>query len=171
MGATPVALPPGEVFSAFQSGVVDAAELLAPASDLAVGLHRVTKHYYGPGFDKPNGTGEALVSLEALEGLPADLRAIVAVACREEHATALGQAEWTNAVALEALTMQHGVEVRAMPQAVLSKARVIADDLLAELSARDALSARIVTSLRAAKARSDLWAGANLARLLAARVT
>lgn len=169
MGATPVAMPAGEVFQAFQSGVVDAAELLAPASDLAVGLQRLTKLYYGPGFDKPNGSGEAIVSSKVLEALPDDLRAIVASACREEHAMALGQAEWANTVALETLTSMHGVETRAFGPEILDAARSSSEDLLSELAAKDSLSERIVTSWRAARAKSQAWAGANMARFLAAR--
>ena len=169
MGATPVALPPGEVFPAFQSGVVDAAELLAPHSDLAVGLHRVTKLYYGPGFDKPNGSGEALVSKRAYEALPDDLRAIVAAACRDEHATALGQAEWNNALALETLTGTHGVELKQMPADVLARARSVAEELYAEIAAKDALSARIVEGYRRARAKTAGWSAANLAHFLPSR--
>lgn len=169
MGATPVAMPAGEVFSAFQSGVVDGAELLAPASDLAVGLHRLTRLYYGPGFDKPNGSGEAIVSLKAWEALPDDLKAIVAAACRDEHATALGQAEWANAVALDTLVAQHGVEARAFPQAVLEAARGPAEDLLSEIAAKDGLSGRVIASWRAARAKQQAWARADIARFLAAR--
>ncbi len=170
MGATPVALAPGEVFPAFQAGVVDAAELLAPASDLAVGLHRVTKLYYGPGFDKPNGTGEALISTKALAALPPDLQAIVAAACRDEHATALGQAEWTNAVALETLTAAHGVELRQMPADVLARARAVAEEILAEIAASDPLSGRVIASYRQARARTGAWSAANLAHFLPARI-
>ncbi len=169
MGATPVALPPGEVFPAFQSGVVDAAELLAPHSDLAVGLHRVTRLYYGPGFDKPNGTGEALVAKKAYEALPDDLRAIVAAACRDEHATALGQAEWMNALALETLTGTHGVELRQMPADVLARARSVAEELYAEIAAKDPLSARIVEGYRRARSKSAGWSAANLAHFLPSR--
>lgn len=170
MGATPVALPPGEVFPAFQSSVVDAAELLAPHSDLAVGLHRVTKLYYGPGFDKPNGTGEALVSLKAWEALPDDLRAIVATACRDEHATALGQAEWNNALALETLVGTHGVELKQMPADVVARARAVADEIVSEIAAKDPLSARVVDSWRRARVKTAGWAAANLAHFLPSRI-
>lgn len=170
MGATPVALPPGEVFPAFQSGVVDAAELLAPHSDLAVGLHRVTRLYYGPGFDKPNGTGEALVSLKAWDALPDDLKAIVATACRDEHATALGQAEWMNALALETLIATHGVELKQMPADVLARARAVAEEIYGEIAAKDALSGRIVASYRQARTRAGTWSAANLAHFLHARI-
>jgi TRAP-type mannitol/chloroaromatic compound transport system substrate-binding protein len=170
MGATPVALPPGEVFSAFQAGVVDAAELLAPNSDLAVGLHRVTRHYYGPGFDKPNGTGEALISLKAFRALPEDLRAIVTVAARDEHATALGQAEWMNAAALDTLVHIHGVEVAEMPADVVARARAVAADLYDEIAATDPLSGRIVASYRQALVRASAWSRADLAPYLATRL-
>lgn len=170
MGATPVSLPPGEVYSAFQSGVVDAAELLAPASDLAVGLHRVTRFYYGPGFDKPNGTGEALVSLKAWGALPDDLKAIVAAACRDEHAMALGQAEWNNALALDTLLTVHGIELKTMPDAVMARAREIAATLLSEVAAADPLSGRIVASWRQGLARTAMWSRANLAHYLPARL-
>ena len=169
MGATPVTLPPGEVFSAFQSGIVDAAELLAPASDLAVGLHRLTRHYYGPGFDKPNGAGEAIVAKAALAALPGDLAEIVAAACRLEHATALAQAEWSNAVALEAMVSAHGVEPKIVPEAIVTAARDHAEALLGELAAKDGLSGRIVASYRTARARSQSWVAANWAPYFAAR--
>lgn len=169
MGATPVTLAPGEVFSAFQSGIVDAAELLAPASDLAVGLHRLTRFYYGPGFDKPNGAGEAIVSRKALEALPADLRAIVTAAARDEHATALAEAEWANAVALEAMVSTHGVEAKTVPEAIVREAHRHGEDLLGELAAKDALSGKIVASWRAARERSRLWTAVNWAPFFAAR--
>jgi TRAP-type mannitol/chloroaromatic compound transport system substrate-binding protein len=169
MGATPVTLPPGEVFSAFQSGVVDAAELLAPASDLAVGLHRLTRHYYAPGFDKPNGAGEAIVSKKALEALPPDLAEIVEAACRLEHATALAQAEWSNATALEAMIGVHGVEPKTVPEAIVAAARGHGEDLLGELSGSSGLAGRIVASYRVARTRAQAWARVDWAPFIAAR--
>lgn len=169
MGATPVTLPPGEVFPGFQSGIVDAAELLAPASDLAVGLHRLTRFYYGPGFDKPNGAGEALIAIRAFEALPDDLKAIVTSACREEHAVALAQAEWANAVALQAMVETHGVVLSTVPEPILTAARGHGEDLVGELADRDAISARIVASYRIARERSLVWTRANWRPFFSAR--
>ncbi|MEJ1161665.1 TRAP transporter substrate-binding protein [Prosthecomicrobium sp. N25] len=169
LGATPVSLPTGEVLPALQAGVVDAAEVLAPWSDAAFGYHKVTKLYYGPGFNKPNGTGEAIVSLKALEALPADLREIVAAACRLEHATALTLAEWNNAQSLEVLKGTHGVQVKAMPADVLAAASRIADDLMSEIAAKDALSKEVVDSYRAARARTGGWLRITQGVFLAAR--
>jgi TRAP-type mannitol/chloroaromatic compound transport system substrate-binding protein len=169
MGATPVSLPTGEVLPALQAGVVDAAEVLAPYSDAAFGFHKVTKLYYGPGFNKPNGTGEAIVSTTAFESLPADLREIVAGACRLEHANALTLAEWNNAASLEMLKTTHGVQVKAMPADVLAAAAGIAEDLLGEIAGKDALSKEVVDSYRAARTRTGSWMRVTQSAFLGAR--
>src|ERR1043166_7990214 len=64
LGATPQTTSPGEIFISLQSGVIDGAEFVGPGSDIALGLYRVAPFYYGPGFNKPNGTGECIVSLK-----------------------------------------------------------------------------------------------------------
>ena len=69
LGATPQTTPPGEIFTSLQPGVIDGAEFVGPGSDIALGLYRVAPFYYGPGFNKPNGTGECLVALKAWQAL------------------------------------------------------------------------------------------------------
>src|SRR3712207_9568443 len=82
----------GDLLPALETGVIDAAEFLAPSSDLETGLQRHASFYYAPGFNKPNGASECLVSLAAWERLPEDLRAMVREACRAEHALGLADA-------------------------------------------------------------------------------
>ncbi len=74
LGATPQTTPPGEILASLQSGVLDAAEFVGPGSDIALGLYRVAPFYYYPGFNKPNGTGECIISLKAWESLDAPAR-------------------------------------------------------------------------------------------------
>ncbi len=64
-----------------QSGLIDGAEFVGPGSDIALGLYRVATFYYAPGFNKPNGTGECIVSLKAWESLDSEMKAIVQHAC------------------------------------------------------------------------------------------
>ena len=71
LGATPQTTPPAEILTSLQSGVLDAAEFVGPGSDIALGLYRVAPIYYAPGFNKPNGTGECIVSLKAWNALDA----------------------------------------------------------------------------------------------------
>ena len=74
LGATPQTTPPAEILASLQSGVLDAAEFVGPGSDIALGLYRLAPYYYGPGFNKPNGTGECIVSLKAWNALDGELQ-------------------------------------------------------------------------------------------------
>lgn len=157
LGATPVSLPPSEILTALQTGVVDAAEFLGPWSDFAMGFYKAAKFYYYPGFHEPNGTGEALVSKKALEALPDDLAAIVRHACAAENIEALGESEWNNAHRLGTLTDEHDVIVKPYPDAVLDAAREAANAVLDDLAGKDAISGQIVASYRAARERLSGW--------------
>ena len=134
LGATPQTTSPGEILVSLQSGLVDGAEFVGPGSDIALGLYRVAPIYYGPGFNKPNGTGECIVSLKAWEALDADLKAIVAHACATEAAFALAEMERLNAEALAALIERHNVQLKMFPRDVVAAARQQATDVLAEVA-------------------------------------
>ena len=86
-----------------QSGLIDGAEFVGPGSDIALGLYRVATFYYAPGFNKPNGTGECILSLKAWETLDSEMKAIVQHACGFEAAFALAEMERLNTDALAAL--------------------------------------------------------------------
>jgi len=75
-GGTPVTVPGSELFTALQSGTIDAAEWVGPFNDLAFGLFRAAKYYYYPGWQEP-GTGlEGIVNARSFAALPPDLRCI-----------------------------------------------------------------------------------------------
>ncbi len=115
LGATPQTTPPAEILASLQSGVLDAAEFVGPGSDIALGLYRLAPYYYGPGFNKPNGTGECIVSLKAWNALDGELKAIVSHACAAEASFALAEMEKLNTEALAALTSQHNVKLKNFP--------------------------------------------------------
>src|SRR5205823_726642 len=118
LGATPQTTSPAEILTALQSGLLDAAEFVGPGTDISLGLYRVASFYMGPGFNKPNGTGECIVSLKAWDALEADLKAIVAHACATEASFALSEMERLNAEALAALTSKHNVQLKSFPAEV-----------------------------------------------------
>ncbi|MBA5777735.1 TRAP transporter substrate-binding protein [Stappia sp. F7233] len=169
LGATPVSLPPGELFGALQSGLIDATEFLGPWSDTAMGFHKVAKFYYAPGFHEPNGTGEALFNTVAFEGLPDDLKAIVRDVCRAENARSLAESEWMNAGQLAALQQDHGVQIRIFPKDVLDALRSTSEDVVASVAQLDPLSARVVESFQQARARLAPWSRLSTRLYLDAR--
>jgi TRAP-type mannitol/chloroaromatic compound transport system substrate-binding protein len=153
MGATPITLAPGETYPALERGVVDAAEFLAPANDLALGLNRIAPYLAFPGFNKPNGASELLLGQQHWESLPVHLKAVVEAAARMEHDTGLAEAHRLNAEALRQL-IESGTLILRVPSDILAKGAKLTEEILAEIGARDALSARIVASYRAQRSDS-----------------
>jgi TRAP-type mannitol/chloroaromatic compound transport system substrate-binding protein len=169
LGATPQTTSPGEILTSLQSGLLDGAEFVGPGTDIALGLYRVAPLYYGPGFNKPNGTGECIVSLKAWEALDADLKAIVAHACAAEASYALAEMERLNAEALAALTSRHNVQLKTFPGDLIAAARQQAADVLAELAARSDIAKRVHESYAAFRERTSGWSRISIKAVLEAR--
>src|SRR5579872_2763191 len=169
LGAIPQTTAPGEILVALQSGVLDAAEFVGPGSDIALGLFRVAPSYYGPGFNKPNGTGECIVSLKAWQTLDAELKAIVTHACATEAAFALAEMERLNIEALAALTTRDKVQLRTFPSDLIGAARKEADGVLGDLAAKSARARKVHDAYVTFRDKIAPWSRISMQAVLAAR--
>ena len=148
-GGTPTNIPGAELFTALQTGTIDATEWVGPYNDLAFGLFRAAKYYYYPGWHEP-GTGlECTINQEAWNTLPADLQAIVRVACQSAVMDMLSDFTYNNGVALKKLLHEHKVELRRFPDAVLTHLNAISDDLMREMAGESEMMGRIYDSFQA----------------------
>ncbi len=169
LGATPQTTPVGEMLTSMQSGLLDAAEFVGPGTDIALGLYRVAPLYYGPGFNKPNGTGECIVSLKAWNAADTETKAIISHACAVEANYALSEMERLNAEALSSLVTKNNVQVRAFPSDVVGAARREAAAVLAELSLRSEIAKKIHESYVGFRERTAPWSRISIKGVLDAR--
>ncbi len=169
LGAVSQTTSPGEILVALQSGVIDGAEFVGPGSDIALGLYRFAPFYYGPGFNKPNGTGECIVSLKAWETLDSEMKAIVTHACAAEASFALAEMERLNIEALNTLTTRDNAQLRTFPPDLVAAARTQAGDVLGELAGKSAGAKKIHDSYVAFRDRISAWSRISLQAVLEAR--
>jgi TRAP-type mannitol/chloroaromatic compound transport system substrate-binding protein len=169
LGAIAQTTSPGEILVALQSGVIDGAEFVGPGSDIALGLHRFAPFYYGPGFNKPNGTGECIVALKAWAALDAEMKAMVTHACAAEASFALAEMERLNIEALLTLTTRDNVQPRTFPSDLVAAARAQASDVLGELAGRSETARKVHDSYMAFRARISAWSRISLQAVLEAR--
>ncbi len=148
LGATVVNLPGGELFTALQSGLIDATEWASPYNDLPLGLYQAAPYYYFPGWHEPAGSIEIIVNRQALESLPADLQKLIQTACTAVNHRMLSEFMARNVQSLRVLVEEHGVELRQFPNEVLAGLRTAANEVLDELGAKNPLAARILKSYR-----------------------
>jgi TRAP-type mannitol/chloroaromatic compound transport system substrate-binding protein len=145
-GGTAVSTPGGEVFTALQTGVIDATEWVGPYNDRALGLNTIARYYYYPGWHEPGATTELIINTAAWDSLPADLQAMVRVAAKAINEDLLSEFTARNAEALDDLVQNQGVELRALPPEVLDRLRSVAAEVVAETAASDELAGRVYDS-------------------------
>jgi TRAP-type mannitol/chloroaromatic compound transport system substrate-binding protein len=144
-GGTAVNMPGGEIFTSLQTGVIDAAEWVAPYNDLAFGFHNVAKYYYYPGWQEPGPTLELMINKSAYESMQDDLAAIVVAAARTINKDMLDKYTSRNNAALIELE-KSGVELRRYPDEVIKRLRETAQQVMAENVENDAMFKKIYTS-------------------------
>jgi TRAP-type mannitol/chloroaromatic compound transport system substrate-binding protein len=156
-GGTPVNTPGGEIFTALQTGAIDATEWVGPYNDLAIGLHQVAKYYYYPGWHEPGTCLEAIFNKDSFEALPGDLQALVMMACQSVNNDMLAEYTANNQGSLDTLVNTHDVELREFPPDVLQRLRELTVEAIDELAANDDLVRRVWESQKSFGATAARW--------------
>ena len=145
-GGVPVTMQVSEVFTALETGALDATEFVSPYNDLAAGYHTVANYYYYPGWHEPGSTLETVFNKEAFEALPDDLQEILLSAAEVMNQRIYDELTARNNEALQALVSDHNVEIRRLPDDVLQEFRRLSEDVIAEMAAVDETSQRVYQS-------------------------
>lgn len=142
-GGTPVTLPGSEIFTALQTGAIDATEWVGPYNDASFGLHKAARYYYYPGWQEPGPGLETIINKDAWNKLPADLQAIVSTTCQAITADMAAEYTHGNAMSLHRLQEDPNIEIRPFPAEVIGLLRSIAQQVVDELMASDPAAAKI----------------------------
>lgn len=81
LGATLVRLSPDQLVGALQRHEIDAAEYSLPAMDLVLGLNRVARYYYFPGWHQQTTLYELYFALDTWRGLTPKQQRVIETAC------------------------------------------------------------------------------------------
>jgi len=136
-GGIPVTLPGGELFTALQTGVIDATEWVGPYNDLTFGFQQTAKYYYYPGWHEPGSMLELLINKDAWDSLPKHLQVIIETASKAVNQDILDEYTARNNKALRELVDVHGVELRRLPDDVIVEFKIIANEILEENASED----------------------------------
>ena len=145
-GGIPVTLPGGELFTALQTGVIDATEWVGPYNDLTFGFHQAAKYYYYPGWHEPGPMLELLINIDAWNSLPNHLQVIIETATKAVNQDMLDEYLAKNNQALTELIQVHGVELRKLPDDVIEEFRKISNKILDDLAKEDEVISKVYDS-------------------------
>ena len=169
LGATPVEVPPAEIYTSLASGTIDAAEFLGPWSDMGFGFFKQAPYYAYPGFHEPNGSSELLIGEQTWQECTEEQRLCIKEAAHLADAESLQTVGWNNAQALKVLQAKHKVTLFAFPDKMLRAARAITKDVLSELAAKDNDFAKVRASYDKALDVYSPWAEVSSRSFLDAR--
>lgn len=166
IGAVPINLPATELFQAMQTGLIDAVEFVGPYNDLALGLHRVAKYYYSPGWQEPGSALECMINESAFNQLPADLQLIVRTAIKASNIMMQAEYMARNQQALNTLVTEHQVQLRQFPADVLQALKDVSEQVVEEAAARDPLAQKVWASQKEFRDRVAPWTEHSLKSFL-----
>lgn len=148
LGAKPMLVAGGEIYTNLATGVLDATEWVGPYHDYLLGLHKVAKFYYHPGWHEPGSVLELMISKKAWQELPLAYQEVVRTAASDLDATM--NARWLakDAEYLEKIKALGDVEIRAFPDDVLKKLKETSYEVQNEVGRTSPLAGRILQSFR-----------------------
>lgn len=147
-GGVPVNIPGGELYTAMQTGTIDAVEWVGPYNDLAFGFQQVAKYYYYPGWHEPGSMLEFTINIEAWDSLPSHLQSIVSTAAKAVNQDLLNEYNASNNRALQDLIKNHNVQLRKLPKDVINEFRSISEEILETSAANDPAVNKVYQSFK-----------------------
>ena len=147
-GGVPVNIPGGELYTAMQTGTIDAVEWVGPYNDLAFGFQQVAKYYYYPGWHEPGSMLEFTINIEAWNSLPSYLQSIISTAAKAVNQDLLNEYNASNNRALQDLIKNHNVQLRELPKDVINEFRSISEEILETSAANDPAVNKVYQSFK-----------------------
>jgi TRAP-type mannitol/chloroaromatic compound transport system substrate-binding protein len=156
LGVVPQQIPGGDIYPALEKGTIDAAEWVGPYDDLKLGLVKVAKYYYYPGWWEGGPMLNIFINKQKYEELPANYKAIVRAAAQASNMDMLSSYDAKNPTALKQLAAE-GAQFRAFSQDILQACFDAANATYAELNAKSPVFKTIYDNQMAFRKDAYLW--------------
>lgn len=156
IGIEPVELPAEAIVDALQSGEIDAAEFVGPHDDEKLGLNRVAKYYYYPGWWEGGVALMNMINLEKWDALPATYQAAVKTASALANLRLTARYDTLNPPALESL-IQYGTVLRPYSHDIMTACFNAAEETYAEISEQNVDFKTLHDSYMGYRGEAYLW--------------
>ena len=133
LGGMPRVMGRAEIGPAIEAGELDAFELVGPAVDIALDVHRHFPVCMFPSTNQTAGSIELIVNRERWDALPADLKQMIETAARAEHQENIAEVHASNITALARLRDEFGVEIAMLPDDALTRMGEVTAQILDRL--------------------------------------
>jgi TRAP-type mannitol/chloroaromatic compound transport system substrate-binding protein len=158
LGVTVQVLGGADIFPALERGAIDATEWVGPYDDEKLGLHRVARFYYYPGWWEPGPSLSFLVNRTAWDALPSAYQQAFEAAAAEAASHMQAIYDVQNPRALERL-LAEGTQLRRFSDEIMVASANVSREMMEQQAARDATYRRVYDAFREFREDSFRWFG------------
>jgi len=156
VGVLPQQLAGTDIYQALEKGTVDAAEWVGPHDDEKLGLYKVAKFYYYPGWWEGGAMIHVQINKEKWEALPKIYQAILKAAAAQSHNFMVGRYDALNPVALKKI-LAAGTQLRPYSEAIMDACFKASNEVYAEIGGKNEDFKKLWESTKAFRADQYLW--------------
>jgi len=156
LGLVPQQIAGGDIYPSLEKGTIDAAEWVGPYDDEKLGLGKVAKYYYYPGWWEGGPEIDLFVNTKAWNDLPKDYQAILEAACCEANLDMSAKYDALNPRALRRLVAS-GVQLRPFPREIMQASWKAANEVFDETAAANPRFRKVYEPWKRFRDEQILW--------------
>ena len=156
LGLVPQQIAGGDIYPALEKGTIDAAEWVGPYDDEKLGLYKVAKFYYYPGWWEGGPELDLFVNTKAWADLPKDYQSILESACAEANVDMVAKYDALNPAALRRLVAS-GVQLRPFPREIMQASYKAAIEVYDEFAATNPKFKKVYEPWKKFRDEEILW--------------
>ena len=156
LGANVQLVPAGEIFVSLERGRIEAAEFSAPQLDLGLGLQKIAKYYYFPGWHQPASWDTIIINMKVWKGFTEKQQKLMTEACMANITYNTYDQINAQVPAIEKIEAA-GVKVKRFPSSVLAALKKASTEVMEAEAAKDPLFKEAYESLVAYNKRVGRW--------------
>jgi len=151
-----VQLPGGEIFGALEKGAIDATEFSQPAIDKMLGLHKIAKYNYFPGWHQQATVFELLINKDTWAKMSPGQQATLNTTCKASMTQSVAEGEYSQFDVM-AKSKENGVQIRYWSKEMLDTFESKWLEVAAEKSAADPFFKKVWDDMSTFRSGYELW--------------
>ena len=156
LGLVPQQLAGGDIYPSLEKGTIDAAEWVGPYDDEKLGLGKVARFYYYPGWWEGGPESDLFINTKAWSDLPKEYQAALESACYEANVDMTAKYDALNPAALRRLVAS-GVQLRPFPREIMQASFRAANEVFEETAAKNAKFKAVYEPWKRFRDEQILW--------------